>query len=151
VQIKDGTIQAKDLSKKTRAKLASTSAGERGPTGPKGDRGPAGERGPAGRDGRDGQDARANSIVRRAEAEVGPHQTAGAFAHCHSNEEAIGGGGEFAEIDGNEWIQRSTPATGNERSAEGSTADGWFVLGFNDENTSQTISAFAVCAATGTD
>ena len=144
-QIKDGTIQTKDLSKKTRTRLASASAGERGPAGP------AGLKGDRGADGRDGPAGAAGAVVRRGESEVGAHQSGIAFAHCHPGEEAIGGSGEFAVIDGKEWIQQTDPASATQVASDGSKADGWLARGFNDEDETQTFTAFAVCVPTGSD
>jgi hypothetical protein len=147
-QIKDGTIQAKDLSKKTRAKLAATAGGVRGPVGPAG---PQGDPGANGRDGQDGLNALTETTIRRGQAEVGAHQSGIAFAHCQPGEQSVGGGGQFATIDGSEWIQRSAPAIGTQVATDGSKADGWFARGFNDENAAQTLTAFAVCLQTGSD
>ncbi|HEX6653254.1 MAG TPA: hypothetical protein VF072_10955 [Thermoleophilaceae bacterium] len=46
-QIKNGTIQLKDLSKRARAKLAKTASARPGPAGPAGDTGKTGPRGPS--------------------------------------------------------------------------------------------------------
>ena len=58
-QIKDGTIQTKDISKKARAQLAKAAsrgpAGPAGPAGPKGDKGDKGDAGSAGAAGEPGQ------------------------------------------------------------------------------------------------
>src|SRR3954452_18917016 len=55
-QVKDGTIQKKDLSKSARAGLhgASVPVGAAGPQGPKGDTGPGGATGKDGTPGKDG-------------------------------------------------------------------------------------------------
>jgi Collagen triple helix repeat (20 copies) len=57
-QIKDGTIQTKDISKKARAQLAAKpaagAAGPQGPQGPKGDSGPQGDKGDTGAQGEKG-------------------------------------------------------------------------------------------------
>jgi hypothetical protein len=47
-QIKDGTIQAKDISKRARAQIAKTASARRGLAGPAGAAGPTGETGPRG-------------------------------------------------------------------------------------------------------
>jgi hypothetical protein len=46
-QIKDGTIQTKDISKRARAQLAKTASARPGPAGPRGDTGETGPRGPS--------------------------------------------------------------------------------------------------------
>ena len=141
-QIKDGTIQTKNISKTTRAKLA-------GPAGAPGERGPAG---PAGKNGRDGAPGISQVTVRRAEAEVAPHSSGIARAHCLSGEEATGGGGDFAAADGAiDRIDRTEPISGEEATPDGNSPDGWLVRGLNDENVTQTLTAFAVCVPTGSD
>ena len=140
-QIKNGTIQTKDISKKTRSALS----GKVGPTGPAGPKGDAGAPGLPGKDGTNGV---TNVAVRRGEALVLAHTTGIAFAHCNPGEKAIGGGGQFLVSDtGNEWIQRTAPANGTQVATEGSTPDSWFARGFNAEDAKQTITAFAVCVS----
>lgn len=142
-QIKDGTIQTKDLSKKTRVKLASASGGERGPAGPSGQQGERGANGSAGQNGRDGV---SQALVRRVENEVGAHSSGVAVAHCLSGEEAIGGGGS---IDGVDALQQTAPASGEDAASEGSAPDGWLARAFNADDETRTITAFAVCVPNG--
>jgi hypothetical protein len=144
-QIKDGTIQTKDISKTTRAKLA-------GPAGPTGERGPAGPAGRNGKDGNDGALGISHTTVRLAQAEVAPHSSGVARAHCLPGEEATGGGGDLAAAGGAlDRIDRTEPTSGEEATPEGSSPDGWLARGFNDENVAQTLTAYAVCVPTGTD
>jgi hypothetical protein len=151
-QIKDGSVQSKDLSKSARANLAGVGDGVRGPTGPAGPAGPIGPKGARGADGQDGAPGFTQTTVRRGEANVAAHSAGVASAHCLQGEMAVGGGAEFNGADGAiDRIDRTEPATGDEVAPDGATPDGWIVRGFNDENVSQVITAFAVCATTGTD
>jgi hypothetical protein len=140
-QIKNGTIQTKDISKKARSALT-------GKPGPAGHAGPKGDAGAPGLPGKDGTNGVTNVAVRKGETVILAHATGIAFAHCNPGEKAIGGGGQFLVTNtGAEWIQRTGPANGTQVAAEGSTPDSWFVRGFNNEDTKQTIGAFAVCAS----
>ena len=153
-QIKDGTIQTKDISKKARAQLAAKASsvpgpqGPAGPAGPKGDKGDPGATGLAGAPGKDGTNGVTNVAVRTGQVFVGANSSDVAFAHCNAGEKAVGGGGSFFfTADGAEWIQKSAPANGTQVAAVGSTPDAWFVRGFNNEANSQLLTAYAICVS----
>jgi hypothetical protein len=156
-QIKDGTIQTKDISKKARAQLAAKAssvpgpqgpAGPAGPKGDKGDKGDPGATGLAGAPGKDGTNGVTNVAVRTGQVFVGANSSDVAFAHCNAGEKAVGGGGSFFfSADGAEWIQKSAPANGTQAAAVGSTPDTWFVRGFNNEANSQLLTTYAICVS----
>jgi len=143
-QIKNGTIQTKDISKKARTALTARASSLPGPQGPAG---PVGPKGATGAPGQDGANGVTNIAVRKGDGVVAAVSSGIAFAHCNPGEKAIAGGGQFQDISGKEWIQRTGPANGTQVAAVGSTPDSWFVRGVNGLATSQTITAFVVCAS----
>lgn len=129
-QIKNGTVQAKDLSAKARTSLR----GQRGPRGPVGAQGPAGPAGTPGAPG--GFDPSKVHRVDGAPFTVAPGTWAGGSASCPAGEAALSGGwsmvpGGVADVFG---------------SIAGGT--GFFMNAANYHDTlSTTVTPHAVCAA----
>jgi Collagen triple helix repeat (20 copies) len=141
-QIKDGSIQAKDLSAKARRSLRGQRgprglrglAGAPGPTGPAGAPGPTGPAGAPGAAG--GFDPSKVHRVDGAPFIVAPGSSAGGSASCPAGEAALSGGwsmmpGGVADVFGN--------ITGG---------TGFFMNAFNySDSTSTTVTPHAVCGA----
>jgi hypothetical protein len=132
-QIKDGSIQAKDLSAKARRSLR----GQRGPRGLRGLAGAPGPTGPAGAPGAAGGfDPSKVHRVDGAPFIVAPGSWAGGSASCPAGEAALSGGwsmmpGGVADVFGN--------ITGG---------TGFFMNAFNySDSTSTTVTPHAVCGA----
>ncbi len=100
-KVKDGSIQAKDLSKNARRALKGQT-GQRGPAGPPGPPGPAGGA-PGGGPGVVVQGGGQLTVVRRDGSVVIPWQgdaaaaSREAFASCVGNEVAVGGGARIVQ------------------------------------------------------
>ncbi len=139
-QIVNGSIQKRDLAKKTVTALR----GARGPAGPQGVAGPTGPAGPAGAQGATGP-AGATKVVARvgniATAPIGG--TATSTAMCLPGETVTGGGG-------NAWqpakmaLSISEPFGGS----SGTAATGWTVSAVNnDPSATQNVTAWVMCAS----
>jgi hypothetical protein len=130
--IKNGTIQTVDLSKKARKAL-------KGHRGPRGYDGTPGEAGPPGAPGA------TNVTVRTWSLSVGPLADAWAFILCPEGQRATGGGAHA--VPGLlVYDTHPTNASGNALAA-GETPVGWRVGVDSYLNSSQTVTAYAVCAA----
>ena len=127
--IKNGTIQTADLSAKAKRAL-------------KGNRGPQGYEGAAGEPGAAGA---TNVRVRTFSLTVAPLAEAWAFIVCSSGERATGGGARGVP---GLLVYDTHPTNGSgDVPAAGETPVGWRVGVDNYLNSSQTVTAFAVCSA----
>ena len=125
-QIKDGTIQTKDLSKKARGALngARGPAGLAGPQGPKGDAGAAGA---AGKDGAPGKDGLISSatVQRKTFATLADGASGTATVTCPAGQKAIGGGVR-SDGYGIGLVEASRPSVGDYGiPSSGDTFDSW--------------------------
>lgn len=149
-QIKDGTIQVKDLSKKARAQLK----GRAGPAGPAGTRGLAGPAGPAGAPGSQGPPGPvdlkyvAGAVVNHAN---GTQEVA--VALCPGTHPSVVGGGVAATgvIGEQQQVNSSLPIDGPD--ADTIQDDGWGAVVDNDPGAdmippgiaTDQIQAYAIC------
>lgn len=130
--IKNGSIQTVDLSKKAQKAL-------------KGNRGPRGFDGTPGEAGPPGAPGATNVTVRTFSLTVAPLADAWAFIVCPDGQRSTGGGARA--VPGLlVYDTHPTNASGNALAA-GETPVGWRVGVDNYLNSSQTVTAYAVCAA----
>jgi Collagen triple helix repeat (20 copies) len=125
-QIKDGTIQKKDLSKSARAGLhgATGPAGAAGPQGPKGDSGPAGATGKDGAPGKDGL-MRSATVQHKTFSTLADGATGTETVSCPAGQKAIGGGVR-SDAYGIGLVEASRPSVGDYGiPSSGDTFDGW--------------------------
>jgi hypothetical protein len=147
-QIQDGTIQAKDISKKARASFSGKPgpAGPQGTQGPQGVQGPKGDMGAAGKDGANGVDAFGTLKYVRNTCSV-PEGTQGACtATCPDGLRPVGGGaGGHAGYSEHMEVNASQPSPAD------ANATGWTGWFDNNPDTGATgsdlVSAYAVCAS----
>lgn len=123
--IKNGTIQAIDLSAKAKRMLKGN-VGRIGPLGPPGPIGQTGAQGPAG----------FNSVLTASGSTlISPNQGGTAVASCYGNYKAVGGG--FYASSPNVSVYVSQPVSG-----------GWQARGFNYGTTfSELLFAYVLCAS----
>ena len=135
-RIKDGTIQLKDISKKTRTALK----GQRGPAGAAGATGPQGAQGNPGAAGANGA---TNVVVRRGTLISVANGASGIVtASCNPGERATGGGNSISGLGGWQVIESfPTPGTA------GSTPTGWRVDATNNTGSANNLVAIVVCAS----
>jgi hypothetical protein len=124
--IKNGTIQVVDISKKAQRALK-------------------GKRGPQGLNGVDGAPGATNVTVRTFSLTVAPLADAWAFIICPDGQRATGGGARA--VPGLLVYDTHPTNAGGNASAPGETPVGWRVGVDNFLNSSQTVTAYAVCAA----
>ena len=153
-QIKDGTIQTKDLSKKARSALK---GGARGPAGPegvqgpqgsKGDPGTAGPAGTAGAPGKDGLIASA-TVQHKSFAPLADGATGTQTVTCPAGQKAIGGGVR-SDAYGVGLVEASRPSVGDYGiPSSGDTFDGWRATVVNppDAGPSITPDVLVICAS----
>ena len=141
-RIKDGTIQLKDISKKTRTALK----GQRGPAGAAGATGPQGAQGnpgAAGAAGAAGANGATNVVVRQGTLiSVAAGASGIVTASCNPGERATGGGNSISGLGGWQVIESfPTPGTA------GSTPTGWRVDASNNTGSANNLVAIVVCAS----
>src|SRR5262249_10902724 len=147
-QIQDGTIQAKDISKKARASFSGQPGpagpqGTQGPQGVQGVQGPKGDMGAAGKNGADGVDAFGTLKYVRHTCSV-PERTQGSCtAPCPAGLRPVGGGaGGHAGYSEHMEVNASQPNPAD------ASATGWTVWFDNNPDTGATgsdlVSAYAI-------
>jgi hypothetical protein len=152
-QIKDGTIQTKDLSKKARVALngARGSAGPQGLPGPQGPKGDTGAAGAAGKDGAPGKDGLISSatVQRKEFATLADGATGTETVTCPAGQKAIGGGVR-SDGYGIGLVESSRPTIGdNGMPGDGDSFDGWRATVVNPPDVggaSITPSVWVICA-----
>src|SRR3954447_22938388 len=131
-QIKDGTIQTKDISTNARTALKGNSGpagpqGSAGPQGGKGDAGAAGANGATGKDGAPGKDGLISSatVQRTTFSPIADGGTGTQTVSCPSGQKAIGGGVR-SDAYGIGLVEASRPSVGDFGTpSSGDTFDGW--------------------------
>jgi len=128
-QIKDGTIQTKDLSKRARTALngAKGPAGPQGLPGPQGPKGDTGSAGAAGKDGAPGKDGLISSatVQHKDFATLADGATGTQTVTCPAGKKAIGGGVR-SDSYGIGLVESSRPVVGDSATPNsGDTFDGW--------------------------
>jgi hypothetical protein len=130
-QIKNGTIQLTDISKKARVSLE----GGRGPQGAPGPGGPAGPAGPAGA---------TKVVVRQAAVNVPVTSNQTAQVFCNPGERAVGGGNTTSATADMFWVLQSFPVGGS----ASTPPTGWAVSARNNSaTTAVSLTAVVVCAS----
>ena len=141
-QIKDGTIQLKDINKKARTALK----GQKGPAGATGATGLQGNPGATGLQGNPGvagANGATNVVVRQgAVASVANGATGSVTASCNPGERATGGGNSISGLAGWQVIE-SFPTPGT----TGSTPTGWRVDALNGTGATNNLVAIVICAS----
>ena len=149
-QIKDGTIQTKDISKSARTALK----GGKGPAGPQGvagPQGPAGVAGAAGKDGAPGKDGLINSatVQQKTFTPLADGGTETQTVSCPAGKKAIGGGVR-SDAFGVGLVEASRPSVGDFGiPGNGDTFDGWRATVVNppDAGPSITPDVWVICAS----
>ena len=144
-QIKDGTIQLRDINKKARTALKGQTgpAGAIGATGLQGKPGAAGANGAQGNPGAAGANGATNVVVRQGTLiSVANGATGLVTASCNAGERATGGGNSISGGAGWQVIESfPTPGTA------GSTPTGWRVDATNNTGATNNLVAIVVCAS----
>jgi len=140
-QIKDGTIQTKDISSKARNSLKGK-AGKTGPAGPQGNQGQIGPRGLTGASGA------TNVKVRVAFDNVTAGGENSIFPACHAGERATGAGAFFVggPLPG-DAITELQPGSVSGEALDGDTPVGYAVGVHNGGAVTRVARAYVICAA----
>ena len=140
-QIKNGSIQKVDVSRKTIASLR----GSQGPQGPQGAQGIQGSKGDRGDKGDAGAAGATNVHVRTADQAIAAMDSTTKAVSCQNGERAVGGGyGIFNIFVDSVHVGWSTPTP----STNGSIATGWSVYVYNPTpGTGGLLRVYVVCAA----
>jgi hypothetical protein len=149
-QIKNGTIQLKDLSARAQAAL-------RGQTGPTGAAGPQGPAGPVGPQGAPQSPQTFYTYVGAADApeasvDISPGDIGTAKATCHGFDRLVGGGyrsGPDASVYESTRVVASAGLASDDPSAppDQSAGESWQVKARNDGASTVTLTAIAYCAS----
>lgn len=153
-QIKDGTIQTKDLSKRARSALNGVRgpAGPAGLTGPQGPNGETGTAGAAGKDGAPGKDGLIGSatVQRKTFGTLADGATGTETVSCPAGQKAIGGGVR-SDGYGIGLVEASRPSVGDFGiPSSGDTFDGWRATVVNPPDiggASITPDVWVICAS----
>jgi len=145
-QVVNGSLQAKDLSKKARKALK----GNRGLRGLPGAPGTPGAKGDKGDPGANGA---TSVVIRTATVSIATGTRNFAVATCNAGEKATGGGARFTGLSAtNQHLlvysypkNAATPATGVPAAGDVPTA--WQASAYNNNGVTETLNVFVVCAS----
>lgn len=154
-QVVNGSLAAKDLSKKARAALKGNrgprgftgAAGAAGAQGAKGDKGDKGDTGTAGANGA------TNVVIRTASVSVTNNTRNFAVAACNAGERATGGGARFTGLSAtNQHLlvysyPKNAATSATDIPAAGDVPTAWQASAFNSSGATDTLNVFVVCAS----